>query len=334
MKTFYITLCIVLFAGVINAQEGQKPLITKRTATWCPNCGTWGWSFFKDIIDETEGDALVFATHFSGNLMDPLNEDIANAFGGSGQPQFFVNGINVGANANNNADKLEQVKTDVSDINNIESEVTVNVTGAYSVLDDDNINFSADVQVTPTGAFLNDGVYTVGVYLLRDDVNIAQAGIGGGPVDHFKILSGTFTGDSFGMNMPDSGLDQSFSLNYTSDVDVERCQIGIVVWKNLAGGYSVVTTGKNDSPISLLSSNVDIDESSFEWYQEDSGDLIIRGPKNIDQVNLLDVSGKVWNSQNVDNPQAVINTNNVIPGIYILQIRSKDALESHKVLIK
>jgi len=119
MKQFF-TLLIVLSISIVGYGQSFKntPLISKRTADWCPNCGNWGWSFKKAMLEEiSTEEATILALHHSGGLANPTSIAITEAVGGSGQPRFYLNNQDMGASSGNWNDKLEEVKTDVANMN-------------------------------------------------------------------------------------------------------------------------------------------------------------------------------------------------------------------------
>ena len=100
MKKVLLSLVLIHFSILLMGQditipESQKTLITKKTADWCPFCGQWGWGLFKGMLTDNEEDALVIATHYSGDLKNDDAEAISDNFGGFYQPIFFVNGKDI-----------------------------------------------------------------------------------------------------------------------------------------------------------------------------------------------------------------------------------------------
>ena len=57
LLTIFCIASISLFSQEV--MEVQQTLLTKRTATWCPYCGTWGWGFFEDLIEDNEEKAVL-----------------------------------------------------------------------------------------------------------------------------------------------------------------------------------------------------------------------------------------------------------------------------------
>ena len=73
-KNTFTLLIACLFAMQAIAQQVaqvQRSIVTKRTADWCPNCGTYGWTYFKDAIEQNGDKAVFIAAHYSGGLAAP-----------------------------------------------------------------------------------------------------------------------------------------------------------------------------------------------------------------------------------------------------------------------
>ncbi len=318
MKLLYTTLITCLTISLSFGQAVKKPLLTKRTATWCPNCGAWGWTFFKDVIDISEDKALVIATHFSGDLENDLNRDIANVFGGSGQPQFFLNGVNVGANSNNNADKLTQIMDDLELINAEEAEFAAAIDASYQPVGDD-VSITADISISPTASLLDDGTYSAGVYLIRDDVAASQAGQSG-IVDHFKILVASFSDGSFGEEFTgNEGYTGSLNLTYTPSIDMERSEIGLIIWKVKDGAREVVTT-EVDNTIAFVSSSSDQDITKLTWSITADNTIYLQADQVLTSTAIYDLSGRIIQQQNQNTKDVELAMGSLPTGHYVLRV--------------
>ena len=110
-RNIFILLIFSVFSIVLQAQEitvpqTQRPLITKRTASWCPNCGGWGWTFFRNVMDDNNGKAVFFANHYDGIHTSPTTLALATNFGGVSQPLFFLNNTNQSVSSGSTATQL------------------------------------------------------------------------------------------------------------------------------------------------------------------------------------------------------------------------------------
>lgn len=334
MKLLYTLLITCFTLSVSFGQNVKRPLITKRTATWCPSCGGWGWTFMKDIIDEVEGDALVLSTHFSGDLQDQLNVDIANAFGGSGQPQFFLNGVNQGANSGNTADKLTQIRESVTAINEETPEFIIQLEAEYGFNQDGEIAIYAKTKVIPE-ASLNDGVYSLGVYLVRDDINGPQSGQSG-LVDHYKVISRNMTSSSFGDEFPgDTGPaeDITYILFHDTDIDMTRTQVATIIWKDIDGQKEVVNTLSSDIT-EIISSNDDVATAQFTAYQTADGSINVEASSSIVSAKLMDQHGRLIQEQNGTDKVLTIEPVSQNTGNYILVVQTDQGLQSQLIFLR
>ncbi|HHB79571.1 MAG TPA: hypothetical protein ENK85_10105, partial [Saprospiraceae bacterium] len=64
MKKILLLLLAVGISYLAQAQEvpqTQSSLIIKKTASWCPPCGGWGWDLFEQLIDDNDSQAILWA---------------------------------------------------------------------------------------------------------------------------------------------------------------------------------------------------------------------------------------------------------------------------------
>ena len=100
----------------IVVQEVNMSLINKLTATWCGPCGSWGWTLFQEIIDETHNDAVIMGTYGSStsNYYNPAAAAFKQAQAPSaGWPAFCANGENRTAYSSNGGIYTATTKTNV-----------------------------------------------------------------------------------------------------------------------------------------------------------------------------------------------------------------------------
>lgn len=244
MKSLIFTFLICLSFG-LQAQDVepiQRTLITKRSATWCSPCGSWGWDFFHDAVTQNEEKAFFFAAHHSGDLVNQTAKDITDNWGAIGQPRFYFNSTDIGASSSSSATKLADLK-DMVDVA-YETVPTVGV-GLEVFWDAENeqilVNTNTKFFQTATGEF-----YT-GVYLVEDNV-IANQASQGSNANHEKILRASFSDGTFGVPflINSFGVDDEFSNQFTmsgvenpmvSNLDYEYIAI---VWQKVNDIYEVV----------------------------------------------------------------------------------------------
>ena len=241
----FLCLAITLSAQQIEVPQQKYSLVTKRTATWCPHCGNWGWTLFENLLADNSSKALMIAAHYSGDLMNPTASAITSNFGGFGQPLFYLGNENQGVSSSNIDDKREEIKSKINDAFN--SSPTAQ-TGMLLVNNGDQL----DVY-TKTRFFQNaDGDYYVGVYLIEKTVMHYQSGQGQ-DADHKNVLRDHLTEDTFGKLISEgsisAGAESSFQVSYPLDgtYDLGNIRIATILWKKDGGSYKVVNTNFSDN---------------------------------------------------------------------------------------
>lgn len=201
-------------AQEIEVPQTQAPLIVKRTASWCSLCGGWGWGFFRNLLDDNADKALVLAAHHGGSSYEqPASIELVNAFGGFGQPIFYLNGNNVGANSGNTAQVRQTVATLVDAIN--DGSPTAQ-TGLLAFADTD----AQTLEVRSKTRFFEglDEAVSLAIYIVQPTFIGAQAGQGSN-AEHKNIFRLSLSGGAFGESLGTSfaaGTEEtrSFSLPF------------------------------------------------------------------------------------------------------------------------
>ncbi|MCC6723174.1 MAG: Omp28-related outer membrane protein [Saprospiraceae bacterium] len=238
MKKHYFTVLIaVLFLvrGIAQQVEfQQRTLLTKRTADWCPYCGTWGWNFFKNAIEQNGDKAVYIAAHYDGNLSIDAATEITNNLGGGFQPRFFLNDADQGVSSGNSAAKLTSVKEQI-DANFLQAPVAN--CGFEPKFAEGLLKVAAKVKFFETG----EGEYSLGIYLLENNVTAFQASIGNNAV-HQKLLRASFTDETFGQPIFNGNInqDQEFDLNFELELDEIQghdYEVVGIIWKKEGSKY-------------------------------------------------------------------------------------------------
>lgn len=246
-STFSLMLaCLFIVQGLIAQQieQVQRSLITKRTATWCPNCGSWGWTFFHDLISDNEQSCVFMAAHYSGALQTGVASDLTNNFGGSYQPEYF----------------FDQVKYPVSPFNldTYRPAFKALADSSYSASPVANCGFTpfyenGAIQVNAKIKFFQPAVgeFYFGVYLVEDHVLAYQSGQGN-DADHRYVLQASFTNASFGDLLVDGSVsaNDEFSKSYSLAIgDPQGYDYHIVgiIWKKEGSKYKLVNVWSTDT---------------------------------------------------------------------------------------
>ncbi len=236
-----------LFSVALFSQdvpEVQKPLVTKLTATWCINCGTWGWELFEGIEEDNTGKALLLKAHFSGDLDTPVGDAFTSNFSAIGQPKFILNNEDQRATRNNVA--ADRVKI-ADQINQMSLMAPVANMGFFAEM----VNGKIEVQ-TKTKFFQEaQGEYYLSLYVVEDDVTNNQSGIG--VTDHTAIIRTSFDADVFGtqismMNTIGEGME--FTASHSIDIDAswntDNLYLAGMIWKKEGGVYQYVNGNQTD----------------------------------------------------------------------------------------
>ncbi len=197
MKRIFPVFLFFAFAITTNAQtltDVQTTLITKRTADWCPFCGTYGWTFTNKLKEKAVGtDAILWNVHYSGGLATPTTIALAKNFGGSGQPLFFLNTDidDIGVTSSNVAAKVDETISLVEAISSLGSLISM---GSEALLSGKDVSVSTKVKFKDAA---ESGEYYVGTYLIKNNLVWTQASVGPNAV-HNNILDQSLTPDFFG----------------------------------------------------------------------------------------------------------------------------------------
>jgi len=334
MKKYIFSLILCFAAIGMQAQEAtQWSLFSKVTATWCPNCGSWGWAMMEQTMDALEDkNAFAWTIHYSGDLENQTAVDLRNNLGASGQPVFYLNDDNVGALSNNYPAKVTEVSETVDLLSSLGSFVAVDVDATYGdqLTVDVNIEFVEDVM----------GEYYLGVYLVENNVIANQANQGQN-TSHPNVLRKALSASSFGPQVvvdPDKGF--TYSDSFTEDLilgpddDVEDFSVVAIVWNlNVNNQYRMFNLGL-DQVSQATSSVSDLALRSKFNVQAVHNELrVIADNNDVYTIKLYDLNGKQIFSE-TKNGSANIPLESNGTSIYLVEIQQDGNRFTEKVFIK
>lgn len=297
-STFTILLAtLFVLQGIAQqVEQKQRSLITKRTATWCPFCGTWGWSLFDGLIDDNENKAVFIAAHFDDNLAIPASAEITQNFGGVSQPVFYFNETNQNATSSNGATVRTNVQNQVDAAYGTSPVANAGFTPVY---------LNGAIQVKSKVKFFQaaEGEYYLGVYLLEDNVQASQSGQSG-TVSHRYVMRESFTASTWGELIVNgaAAAGSEYSLNFAlpiGDPAGYEYEVVGVIWKKEGAKYKVVNVWSTSEfgdpttdvtePASLLSFEVQ------PTVTASSATIQMQLSENQADVNidLLDLNGRL-----------------------------------------
>ncbi|MEZ4962118.1 MAG: Omp28-related outer membrane protein [Saprospiraceae bacterium] len=243
--TFMLMLCCLFILKGFAQQvvPVQASLITKRTATWCPNCGTWGWSLFNNLREANQGKAVFFAAHYSGDLANPLATELTTNFGAAYQPVFYFNETNQEALPSNTASILSSVTEKVGDAFTTAPIANVGFDSTYS---------GGDMTVNAKVKFFQpaSGEYYLGIYLVEDNVTANQSGIGQN-ANHMRVLRASFSSSTWGELIGNGSFSAGDEFTKTFAMPVDNpsdhsYELAGVIWLKEGDKYKVVNAWTTD----------------------------------------------------------------------------------------
>ena len=255
MKTPLLLSLLFIFTGTLLGQEAaitvpqnQKSLITKRTATWCPNCADESaWDLKNRLIVDLADQALVISGHHStaSRLHSPAAKDLIDNFQRTfSQPVFYFNTEYVG---NGGTQTEATVKQRVS---NAASQNPTAQTG-LRIFYDEAQNL---LEVQTRSTFFDDasGQYFLGLYLVEKSVIETQSALSS-QADHKNVLREAISDGSFGEEIAsgtigaganfDAVKQYQFSEVFLSD----NFMVAAILWKKDENGtYEFVNLNTSD----------------------------------------------------------------------------------------
>lgn len=294
-----VLVCTLSVVHPLNAQqveEKQYTLITKRTATWCPLCGGWGWNFFKSLISDNKEKAILWAAHHSGDLVNSVSEDITSNFGGFGQPRFYVNNDDKNVTSSNTSTKRQQIRDEVDD--NFQKSPQVNAGLRCNV---SGSTLSCDTRVV---FFQNDtGHFYVSVYIIENGVINYQAGRGNN-ASHPYVLRGNMHDSSFGVRITDDTViaaDAEYTFQFSKDLpsewEIDSLYLTAIIWDKQGDTYYFQNGSKPlkiDMTTQITSADVESDMHSVRLRYDAKRMIVHAHVAKSGQytVRLVDIQGR------------------------------------------
>jgi len=352
MKSFLLTGIFVLVSLFMGAQEievpnTQIPLITKISASWCPHCGGWGWSFFDGLLADNAGKAIMMTTHYSGDYRTDEGAAMASNFGIIGQPEFYLGTNKISANSGNYSSMIPMVSSNVS---SQRSEKPMVQSGLKL-----SLQTSGLLKVEAKAKFFEstNGEYYMGLYLVENDFVGPQAGQGSA-AQHKNIFRASLMDHTFGdllgagMMAADTEMDMetTFDLN-ASGFQAGNIEIIAIIWEKVGTKYQYVNANSSKS-IQLVSANEEVEKSVAQFTVVPNPiekravvELQLANPLEAFQLRWITLDGKtiqVLSSANSINTGQhrfeIERPASMAAGVYLLQLSSAQGTISKKILLQ
>ncbi len=259
MKRIFTSLFLLfIFCGAQSqVQQKKMALVTKKTATWCYPCGTWGWELQEEIESDNYDKAVIFELLSSSSdqyLYNSTAAAIQNNFPYTGSyPAWFVNG----------ADKTEYAGGGVyPSITRTNCEDAVDSTSNTIILANCSYTFSYSAGILNANVqtkFFNfaSGEYFLGLYIIEDHVVAYQNGIGTSAVHEHVLraaMSATWYGDKIaaGSIAKNTTYSNSFSKALATSYDHDNVWLAAIIWKKNGSKYEYINAYTNHQSVTSV----------------------------------------------------------------------------------
>ena len=349
MKQRILLFTFLIFSSGLFAQQVPQtttPLITKVTATWCINCGTWGWEFFESLVNQNSSNAILIAAHDSGNLTTDVGETFADNFNSFGQPKYYFNNEDLLASRTNFPALATEVNSRVADMAN---QTPVANVGFIANLDNGTMTVRTKTQFFEAA----DGEYFLALYLVEDGVIMAQSGQPSN-AEHKEIMRGGFDIDVFGRQLtPMTSIAEGteFTNMHEMNIDpnwiVENLTLVGMIWKNEGGTFQYVNGNKTTDFDGDLTTSVENTFTEVTGFSVLPNIISSNATVQLDleqtienaQINIYDLNGKKLHTiftgnLGTGNHAFEIEKSNLPTGMVFITLESAGKQHALKVIIE
>jgi len=344
MKKILILVLTLSMVSTLGAQD-QWSLVTKRTAAWCGNCGSWGWNAFEGLVEGLEDEnAIVVAMHTeNSDLTNDVSKDLLANIGGNGQPRIYLNMDNYNFLSSNYTEKVASTISDLQLLNSFGGVIDVDLT----VVEELNGTLTVDANVEAFDALT--GEYRLGLYVIQDHV-IANQASQGANADHRNLLTASFYENSFGeligTGTMNSGDIISFNTNMPlpAGYDKENTKIAAMIWRPLASGQYIFINGNWTNEITLATTSTkDLSDqfSNLNVFQKAQSAIEIRfdALESMNDLNLALVNQQGAKIHSIKRNavegfnQYQMDVDQLSSGIYVLSIQHENERISKQFVV-
>jgi hypothetical protein len=343
---------LLLAAQDIEVPQTNKPLIVKYTASWCPNCGTWGWSLFRNLLDDNSEDALLVASHYSGNFQNSVSMSWYSNDNVLSQPVFFLNNQNQGATSGNVTTTRNSIRQKVQQTNGQGPLVQA---GLRAEVDDAN-NLTVFTKTRFFGPA--NGEYYLGVYLVEKEFIGIQSGQGNNAL-HKQMLRRSLSQSAFGEQVSNGAIADGTELENTYSITSAAIQdagiqdlasllngnveIATIIWQRDGSKYVAVNT--NSAFASLVSAvQAPASLGSFEVFPTPAGQQVdialeLSSELRAARLELFSAEGKLLQTLHTGlllggQHRFSLERGDLPVGMYILRLADGKSVSSRKVVFR
>lgn len=250
LLSFFLLTTYGLFAqqDSVAVPLTQRSLITKRTATWCPNCADdSAWGLKNRLIVDLGDQALVISGHHSSasQLHSTAAKDLIDNFERTfSQPIFFFNQESVGDGGSQTESEIKQKVSAAA------MESPLAQTGLKLIYDASE----KLLEVQSCSKFFKntDGQFHLGLYLVEKSVIAVQSNLSN-MADHKNVLREALSDGSFGELMASGSINAGTSFDTIKQyplmdtLNTDNFMVLSILWKkNEVGGYDFINLNTSD----------------------------------------------------------------------------------------
>jgi len=314
-----------------EAQQLKIPVFSKVTATWCTNCGQWGWDFMEEMKDiyNNGQEAVILGVHSSGDLRNPTAEWFARNLRPIGQPVYYIDNQDQSATSGNWSNKILDLENKIKEINSEQVVQEFSFDNAYI---NENNEIVASLSKSPS-SFNTSDEYYFGVYVFENNVEANQTPIG--ISSHPNVLRDVMSDNSWGDLIADNNTDiitEEYKMPLDNNWDANNIGLTAILWKKVDDNF-IIENSAVIYNIGLLSSDHELINEDIVDIKSLSNQIRITIDANEGyNVSLINPLGQVLNKETF-NRTIDINTSNMTSGIYTVHISHKNQFLSKQVFI-
>ena len=348
MKSLYTLLFVMLsasiFAQEIEVPQTQRSLITKRTATWCSNCGAYAWDMMESFVNNHSERAIVLNAHHSSSsnfhtaVAQELVDNLQEAFG---QPTFYVNNERIGS-GNTNTENTVNTKVMANEMSSPIAQV-----GVRAIFNPGDQEASIETRTE----FFEDteGEYFLSVWTAIKSTTAFQAARGQN-AQHKQILWESVTTSTFGDEITSGNITNGSSFETSStytfgNYNETQLQVIAIIWKKVGEEYQFVNGNVTDEFIQLSSTHELSSEVAKVSVQPNvtstNAQLLIDAKKDLGhtKVQLFHATGQavahifegpIFNGKYAFN----IDRKDFAAGLYFIHIQSEKGSRAEKIIFQ
>jgi hypothetical protein len=324
-----LILSLALYNSLLSqaVTDKQTTLVTKITADWCPKCGTWGWEYTTKLKAAAAGkDAILWNVHHSGGLETPTSNDLANNFGGFGQPIIYLNtdADDINLTSSNVTAKVDETIEAVDLLSSLGALVGM---GGEAVLLGDKLTVNSKIKFYVDA---QEGQYYVGMYVVQKNKVAFQQSVGANAVHH-SVLTHSILPTSFGTKIATAPIDAEEEFTLTGHLDnlvlhngkLEDTKIVVILWNFFDNKYNFVNARELDLVLDNTSSTNEKDNHRLDFTAtSQNGNIEVNFNKEVSdnvEFQLYNTTGQLLpiQYQKINEKNFRINSTNIIGNHFI-----------------